>query len=267
MLVSGLASLPLALKMGAKSSSRGGTRITLCVLHTNEGNNPADVWPDRTAENLARYLDGDTVAASYHVIVDDDSIVRYLPDNVAAWSVRSGNARSLNICLTGWARWTREEWLTHRSMLTLAATIVRDWCATHGIPVRKLTPPQVGADFSGICGHYDWTVGKRDGTHTDPGAEFPWDVFIDMVAGDDDMTSDQARKLDTIYHEVTQRLPSRSKYAGPRPWIDTVLGAALNAEGRAHEALVEQREWQAELPKMIEDAVRAALEAERDKQG
>src|SRR5918998_3392771 len=178
--------------MAAKSSGRGRVRVSLVVLHTNEGNNPADVYPDRTAENLAVYLNRPEVAASYHVIVDDDSIVRYVPDSQASWSVRSGNARSLNLCFTGWARWSRQEWLAHPNMLRLAAIVVRDWCATHGIPVRWLSPPQVGADFAGICGHHDWTVGKRIGTHTDPGTGFPWDVFIELVQGDDDMTPEQA---------------------------------------------------------------------------
>ncbi|MGH3882101.1 MAG: N-acetylmuramoyl-L-alanine amidase [Pseudonocardiaceae bacterium] len=167
--------------MAAKSSSRGGTGIRLVVIHTNEGDNPADVFPDRTAENLAAYLDRPSTQASYHKICDDDSTVRYLPDSVASWSIRSGNSRALNLCLTGWARWTRGQWLDHAGMLRRAAGEVAAWCDRYEIPVRKLTPTQVAADHLGIIGHWDWTLGKRDGTHTDPGPNFPWDVFIELV--------------------------------------------------------------------------------------
>lgn len=167
--------------MAAKSSSRGGTRIDLIVCHTNEGDNPPDQLPDRTAENLAIYLGRPDVQASYHKIVDDDSTVDYLPDAVMSWSVLSGNKRSLNLCFTGWARWTRSDWLAHDAMLQRGATEVREWCARHGIPAVRLTPAQVGAGFPGVCGHWDWTLGKAEGTHTDPGPGFPWATFMGYV--------------------------------------------------------------------------------------
>lgn len=56
--------------MAAKSSSRGRTRISLIAIHTSEGNNPVDAYPDRTAENLATYLNIPTTIASYHKIFD-----------------------------------------------------------------------------------------------------------------------------------------------------------------------------------------------------
>jgi hypothetical protein len=39
----------------------------------------------------------------------------------------------------------------------------------------------VAAGKSGVIGHVDWTVGKRDGSHTDPGPNFPWDVLMARV--------------------------------------------------------------------------------------
>lgn len=155
------------------SESRQGTSITLVAVHTSEG-------ATNTA-SLASYLDQAGVEASYHMLVDDNGVVRYLPDNVAAWAMLSGNHRSLQVCLTGFARWPRSEWLAHDAMLRNAASVVRVWCQGHNIPTVKLTPNQVGADQRGICGHWDWTLGKRDGTHTDPGPNFPWDVFIGYV--------------------------------------------------------------------------------------
>ncbi|MCA1695660.1 MAG: N-acetylmuramoyl-L-alanine amidase [Actinobacteria bacterium] len=155
------------------SQSRAGTPISLIVLHTAEG--------ATTAAGLEHYLDQPGVEASYHKMCDDTTTITYLPDEVASWSVLSGNNRSLNVCVTGFAKWPTSEWLAHDGMLHRAATVARDWCAGHHIPAVKLSPAGVGADQWGICGHWDWTIGKRDGTHTDPGPNFPWDVFISYV--------------------------------------------------------------------------------------
>jgi N-acetyl-anhydromuramyl-L-alanine amidase AmpD len=155
------------------SESRVGTPITLIAVHTSEG--------ATTTASLASYLDQPGVEASYHVLVDDNGVYRYLPDEPAAWAMLSGNHRSVQVCLTGFARWPRSEWLAHDNMLRSAAAVVRTWCTTYNIPNVKLTPAQVGADQHGICGHWDWTLGKHDGTHTDPGPFFPWDVFIQYV--------------------------------------------------------------------------------------
>lgn len=168
--------------MGAKSSPRNGTRPTIVGIHTNEGPNPSgDEGRDRSAENLCAWMDGQQV--SYHKVIDDDSVVHYVADDRYAWAMRSANRRSLNLCFIGRASFDRAEWLRHERMLRMGASEVRSWCDRWGIPRQKLTAAQVGRDERGICGHVDWTNGKRDGTHTDPGAGFPWDVFIAYVNG------------------------------------------------------------------------------------
>jgi hypothetical protein len=172
--------------MVLRSESRAGTPISLIIVHTNEGPHGAGLNPDHTAEDLAAYLDRANAEddwKSYHLICDDDSTVRYVPDGQAAWSALSANKLSLNICFTGWAAWPRSEWLLHDRMLRRGAVEVAKWAKAYSIPVRKLSPMQVGADWLGICGHLDWTLGKRNGNHTDPGPYFPWDLFINYVLG------------------------------------------------------------------------------------
>lgn len=166
---------------------RASTPISLISIHTAEG--------ATTVAGLAHYLDGAGVEASYHMLVDDNTIVRYLDDSVAAWAMLSGNPRSLQLCFTGFAAWTREQWLSHSKMLQLAAAQVASWSRLYNIPPRKLTPSQVGADWWGICGHWDWTLGKHDGTHTDPGINFPWDTFIALVNGGSDVLQDERDAL------------------------------------------------------------------------
>jgi hypothetical protein len=152
------------------SESRQGTRISLVSVHTAEG--------ATTATSLEHYLDQPSVEASYHRLVDD---TQYLPDDLAAWAMLSGNHRAVQLCFTGFAAWPRSEWLAHDTMLRLGAGIAREWCARYGIPAVKLTPAQVGADASGVMGHWDWTLGKHEGTHTDPGPNFPWPEFMSYV--------------------------------------------------------------------------------------
>jgi N-acetylmuramoyl-L-alanine amidase len=170
--------------MVLRGESRAGMPISLIIVHTNEGPHGVGLNPDHTAEDLAAYLDRANAEGdwkSYHLICDDDSVVRYVPDSEASWSALAANMRSLNICFTGWAAWPRSEWLAHDRMLRLGAVEVAKWSKAYGIPARKLTPAQVGLDLRGICGHWDWTLGKRNGTHTDPGPNFPWDLFISYM--------------------------------------------------------------------------------------
>jgi hypothetical protein len=259
--------------MAAKSSDRQGTRPTLVAIHTNEGPNPADVFPDRTAENLARWMNDQEV--SYHKVVDDDSVVNYVSDGRYSWSLRSGNRRSLNLCLMGYSRFTHDEWLRHLSMLKLAAAEVREWCDKYGIPIRKLSPADVGRDQSGICGHVDWTLGKKDGNHTDPGEGFPWDVFISFVKGQENpdmpLTQDDIDKVrvavrDSIMHmPINRQGPGQSgttTLAAGVAWIDyltkTVSGEELSniltALREASDSLSEAREkLAAEIKKELAD--------------
>lgn len=199
--------------MGAKSSSRNGARPTLIAVHTNEGDNPPFEFPDRGAENLAGYLDRPDVRASYHRIVDDDSAVTYLPDVRAAWALRAGNPRSLNVCFIGRARWTRAEWLEHEGMLRRGAGIVRTWCRDYSIPAVKLTSAQVGANHRGVCGHVNWTEGQHDGTHWDPGPGFPWDLFMKYVKQEDGKMTD-TDLLRAVYVQLT----GDTDFEGPDTW-------------------------------------------------
>jgi N-acetyl-anhydromuramyl-L-alanine amidase AmpD len=155
--------------------SRNGAKVRLIVIHTAEG--------ARTVASLGAYFARSATQASSHAGIDDHSIETYVDYDRAAWTVRSGNHVSDNAELCGFAAWTRDEWLNqHRPMLELAAGWIADRCTARGIPVVKLTPDQVAAGQPGVCGHVDWTIGMRDGSHTDPGPGFPWDVVIDLAA-------------------------------------------------------------------------------------
>lgn len=161
--------------MAYKSSARGTRPVRLVVLHTTEG--------AMTAASLGAYFYRDDVQASSHVGIGSDGVKQYVSYSRAAWTVRSGNPISDNAELCGYAHWTREQWLSeHRSTLDRAAAWVRQRCTARGIPIRKLTAADVAAGRAGVIGHVDWTNGMHDGTHTDPGGNFPWDYVIKVAA-------------------------------------------------------------------------------------
>jgi hypothetical protein len=157
-------------------SARGKAPVSLVIIHTAEG--------ARTVTSLGNYFASAAIQASSHVGIDDTGIEQYVPYTEAAWTTRAANPISDNAELCGFAAWTRGQWLTeHHPMLERTAAWIRERCLARGIPIRKLTPDQVGAGMTGVCGHFDWTVGMKDGSHTDPGPGFPWDVVMGLAAG------------------------------------------------------------------------------------
>lgn len=88
---------------------------------------------------------------------------------------------------------TRAQWLDPTSLATLrtCAAAVAYACDTLGLARRRLTVAEVRAAYNnpagqrptGICDHAAITAAYGLGDHTDVGPEFPWDVFMQMVAG------------------------------------------------------------------------------------
>lgn len=162
----------------ANSSSRYGARVIWITVHTAEG--------IRKASDLKAFFDRST-NSSAHAVADDSTLLDNLvPYDRAAWTLRNGNARSDNLELCGFAKWSRDEWLNnHQGMLNNAAIWIRNRCRARGIPIRKLSAAEVAAGKAGVIGHVDYTNGTGDGTHWDPGPGFPWDVVIARAAGGD----------------------------------------------------------------------------------
>lgn len=171
--------------MSLGSSSRGGQRIRLVVIHTAEGS--------RTKESLYNFFNGNGDASSHTGIDGYGQGGDWVPDELAAWTLLNGNPISLNAELCGFARWGRDQWLSEgvvdgvvnpRAMIRHSAQWAKAKCVRWGIPLVKLGPGDVDAGRAGIIGHADWSYSAiGQGDHTDPGPNFPWDVFFsDMDA-------------------------------------------------------------------------------------
>lgn len=182
--------------MAYKWSYRGSRPVSLIALHTAEG--------ARTARSLGSYFYQPSTQASSHVGIDAVEILQYVPYQYAAWTLRSGNPISDNAEMCAFSRWSRAQWLSTtpvdgcenpRQMLRNAASWTRARAAARGIPLNRLTPVQVSQGVWGVIDHYAWTVGMSDGSHSDVGTGFPWDVFFSDLTGGNVSVEDIERML------------------------------------------------------------------------
>lgn len=129
--------------------------------------------------NVIGYLE-QTRNGSYQTMVDfDGEEVRMVPDDRQAWAaMNAGNRIGLHVCAMGRAAFTRDRWLSETRLLERTAMRYAEWSRLYGIPLIKLNPTDVRAGKRGVCGHADISAAFRESDHTDPGANFPFDVVI-----------------------------------------------------------------------------------------
>ncbi len=162
--------------MSARSSNRNGTKVIWIGIHTSEG----------TSYGARGLRDATWWEGSSHAVSDDKELLDHNsgcvhPDR-AAWTLRSGNPRSVNIEQVSYAKWSRSEWLNnHMPMLRHTARWVADMSKRFNIPITYVGTRGVQNRSSGVIQHNDYTVGTGDGTHWDCGPNYPIDVVIDLA--------------------------------------------------------------------------------------
>ena len=165
------------------SSGRGGTKIDLFLLHTQEGGSSKD-----GADNLARWLGNPANRVSYHYTVSQDpqdqgvTVVDVVDTDLASWSVLSANNRSINLCFAGSSvKWSVDQWMRNSKAIDAAAWLAVQDCRKYGIPTTVIAPPYT-AGRAGISDHAYVTKVLKDGSHSDVGPNFPWAYFASKVA-------------------------------------------------------------------------------------
>ena len=148
------------------------------------------------AESTAVYFsdppDGRNVSS--HYCADSNSIVQCVRLRDSAWTVgnRPGNNRGINWELAGFASQTHAQWLDPYgvAMLNLIVPIIQADAAKYRIPLQRRTVAELRAWVPGITSHNDLRLAFGGTTHTDPGANFPWDYFIDLLNQEGEMGSE-----------------------------------------------------------------------------
>lgn len=157
-------------------------RVRVLVIHTAE--TPEN---NKMAESIQSYCQRRETKVSCHEAIDNDSVVAGVRPFDTAWTTGSINNFAYSYELAGRAAQTKEQWADAFSTAMLAKAAHRVACAVicYGIPVVKLTPAELKAGKSGICGHVDQTIAYQvKGGHTDPGKNFPWKKFLAMVTAE-----------------------------------------------------------------------------------
>lgn len=165
-------------------------------------NRPIDLWvnhsmesPEKgtTAEDVARFFQNipndPKKWASAHMNFDNNSRVRCVHDKDVAYGAPGVNHNGIHAEHAGYARQSRFEWLDVYSlaMLQLSAQTCAAYCLAYNLPIRFAVAADLAAGgprMRGITTHWEVTKSKiKPGDHTDPGAGFPMDLYLQYVAG------------------------------------------------------------------------------------
>ena len=162
-------------------ANRDTSKIRLIVIHDMEAPESG-----QTAENVANYFKNGSGGrkASAHYNIDNNSIVQSVRDDVVAYHAPGGNSDGIGIEHAGYMRQTREEWLDEysTSVLDLSARLAADLAIKYNIPAKRLSDAELKAGNRGFVGHDQISRVYKRSSHTDPGPNFPWDVYINKVA-------------------------------------------------------------------------------------
>ncbi len=127
---------------------------------------------------------GGYYGSGYHAITNGlGDYVQVADATAGPYAAPPCNKTHWHICMPGRASQTREEWLddlSSKHMLGVAKFIV-DKSAIDGIPLKRLTVPQLVNGDNGYCSHWDVSLAWKQTTHTDPGANFPWDILAGII--------------------------------------------------------------------------------------
>ncbi|MGP3970945.1 N-acetylmuramoyl-L-alanine amidase [Streptomyces sp. 6N223] len=107
------------------------------------------------------------VSAHYVIRSSDGEVTQMVRDADTAWHARSGNAYSIGIEHEGWV--DEPEWFTD-AMYRSSAALTSHLADEYGIP----------KDREHIVGHSE----VPDNDHTDPGPNWDWDYYMELLGGD-----------------------------------------------------------------------------------
>ncbi len=150
------------------SANRGGAEIDWIIIHTVQGSASGAVsW----------FQNPDANVSAHFTVAEDGYLYQSLSEVNVGWHAGdwSYNQSSVGIEHGGYVSGTYED-----AQLQKSADLVAYLCEQYGIPKQRATyvPTNAGDnETGGIIGH-DQVPGS---SHTDPGDNWDWDYFIDLV--------------------------------------------------------------------------------------
>lgn len=196
-------------------------KVRLVGLHTTESLFD-QIGQDTGAEGVARYQSQTDRPSSYHRIVDRDSTVVCLPDEATAFGIGRLNAPTLHLAFALRAA----DWSDPKKaraalpMLERAADVCAEWSREFGIPLTWLSRDAAFGKARGFIRH-----GTADPTRrSDPGKDFPADLFFDLIA---DRLAPQEDDMPLTDQDVQKVV------AALTPVIDDRIRLALSGKDRA----------------------------------
>lgn len=158
-------------------------KVRILVIHTAETPKKAGM-----ARSIQSYNQRRKDKVSCHEAIDNKEAIAGVRPFDTAWTTGTINPYSYSYELSGRARQTAAEWADdfNDAMLAIAAKRVAKAAVCWNIPVRKVGKVGLKLGRSGICGHLDATLAFQPGGHSDPGLNFPWKRFLQMVQAEVD---------------------------------------------------------------------------------
>ena len=160
----------------------------LVVIHATDGSELAG-----TAMAIAEWFAGSFVfqgaqqpapAKSAHWVVDALESIQCVFEADVAWAAPGANRRGVHVELCGRADQTSDQWHDTESskILRRGAATVAGVCERIKAPLILRNADEVRDGADGICGHDTVSLAfPKPDAHTDPGPNFPWGEFMEMV--------------------------------------------------------------------------------------
>jgi len=212
--------------------------VTWLCFHTQEGNG--------TADSLARYLDNPASGVSYNTVGDAAELIDVVPFDKSPWAALGANGRADHFCFGGsFSAWSRQQWLDC-GMLDNAAAWLADRATVRGLPIAYVGTDGVRNNQPGVIGHVDWTRGAGEGSHTDPGPNFPWD---ELIARAQRLTAPPTPKVADVEQPQIDQLNR----------IEALLAQGIGLDTAANPPTYDGKEW-AGSPRQIATVARMQAE-------
>lgn len=198
--------------------------VKAIVIHaTRSGQGPRN-WSDdkETSATVNWFLNSSSQVSSHWIVNGAGEKIRMVPDADAAWHAGQHNPYAVGIELTQPLTDTPYTDGHYRSLVEV--------CKTYpGVPVRFLAHFTNGGE--GYTGHENSAQGLASGK-SDPGRQFDWNRFLEMMKEDDTMTDAERQELADLRAELN-RLKALVHTGGI---FMTVAGKALQGEDAGQDA-------------------------------